>query len=127
MNSEINGEAKIEIMQFVSNEQLNSMGRMHGGEILKLMDNTCGLAFTRYSRGNAVTAAANDISFLKPIPAGCMVKCIVEIKKVGRTSIETYAEVYVEEIVTGNTYKAATGTFIGVAIDEEGKPRCARP
>lgn len=123
MNTEKYKDEKIEITQFVSPQHLNHMGNMHGGEIFKLMDSTAGLAFTRCAKGNAVTAAADDIQFIKPIPCGTIIKCTAQVVEVRKTSIKTYAEVFVQDIVTAESYKAAMGTFIGVAIDEEGKPR----
>lgn len=119
--------SKVETMQFVLPEHLNHMENMHGGEIMKLMDNTAGLAFIRHAQGDAVTAAANDINFIKPIPAKSIVKCTAEVVKVGTSSMETYVEVWVENVETRNTYIAATGTFIGVAIDKEGNTRQVLP
>ena len=58
--------SKVETMQFVLPEHLNHMGNMHGGEIMKLMDNTAGLAFTRHAEENAVTAGVKEINFIRP-------------------------------------------------------------
>lgn len=115
--------SRIENVKFVLPEHLNNMGNMHGGEIMKLMDDTAGLTFIRHANGNAVTAAANDIRFIKPIPANSVIKCITEIVGTGRTSMQVSARVYLEDVKTGETTLAAEGMFVGVAIDENGKSR----
>lgn len=113
---------RVEVMQFVLPEHLNHMGNMHGGEILKLMDNTAGLAFIRYAGGDAVTAGVKDVKFIAPIPFKSIIKCVAEVVEVGRTSMKTEVAVYIEEAGTMKLTKAAEGTFTGVAIDDEGKP-----
>lgn len=115
--------SKIENVKFVLPEHLNNMGNMHGGEIMKLMDDTAGLTFIRHANGDAVTAAANDIRFIKPIPANSIIKCVTEMIGTGRTSMQVSAKVFLEDVKTGESTLAAEGLFIGVAIDEEGKPR----
>lgn len=115
--------SRIEAVRFVLPEHLNNMGNMHGGEIMKLMDDTAGLTFCRHSNGMAVTAAVNDMRFIKPIPANSIVKCITEVIGTGRTSIQVLARVFIENVETEEDVLAAEGTFIGVAIDANGKPR----
>ena len=119
--------SKVETMQFVLPEHLNHMGNMHGGEIMKLMDNTAGLAFTRHAEGNAVTAGVKEINFIRPIPEKSIIKCVAEVVKTGKSSMETHVEVLIENIQAGEAYKVAEGIFTGVAIDDNGKPRPVAP
>lgn len=116
-------ESRVEAIQFVLPEHLNHMGNMHGGEIMKLMDNTAGLVFMRHAEGRAVTAAVNNLRIIKPIPANQIIKCIAEIMTTGRTSMEVQVELFIEDVEEGVSHKVAEGTFIGVAIDEEGNSR----
>lgn len=119
--------SKVEMMQFVLPEHLNHMGNMHGGEIMKLMDNTAGLAFTRHAEGNSVTAGVKEINFIKPIPEKSIIKCIAEVVKTGKSSMETHVQVLMEDLKTGEMYRAAEGIFTGVAVDENGKSRPVAP
>lgn len=119
--------SRLEIVKFVLPEHLNNMGNMHGGEIMKLMDDTAGLTFLKHAEGNAVTAAANDIHFIKPIPGNSIIKCVSEIIETGRTSMHVSTQVFLEDIKTGTSELAAEGVFVGVAINEEGKPRPIAP
>lgn len=119
--------SKVETMQFVLPEHLNHMGNMHGGEIMKLMDNTAGLAFTRHAEGKSVTAGAKEINFIKPVPENSAIKCIAEVVSTGRSSMETHVQVLIEDFKTGEMYRVADGIFTGVAVDENGKPRPVAP
>lgn len=127
MSNESNLANRVEVTQFVLPENLNHMGNMHGGEVLKLMDNTAGLAFIRYAGGNAVTAGVKEVKFIKPIPEKSIIKCVAEVVSTGRTSMEIKVEVFLEILGTLELIKAVEGTFTGVAIDEEGRPRAIRP
>ena len=118
---------EVETMQFVLPEHLNHMGNMHGGEILKLMDNTAGLAFIRYAGGDAVTAGVKEVKFIRPIPHRSIIKCSAKVVATGHTSMETHVAVFIEELNTMQLQKAAEGIFTGVAIDKEGKPRPVTP
>ena len=120
-------DSKTEVTKFVLPEHLNNMGNMHGGEIMKLMDDTAGLSFIKHANGKAVTAAANDIRFIKSIPANSVVKCITQLVGTGNTSMQVVAQVFIENVEDGSSILAADGVFIGVAIDEEGKPRRVAP
>ncbi len=119
--------SKVETMQFVLPEHLNHMEMMHGGEILKLMDDTAGLAFMRYCEGDAVTAGVSDVKFIRSIPSKSMIKCTAQIIATGRTSMKTKVEIYIEDIKLQVSHKAVEGIFVGVAVDEEGKPRPVSP
>ncbi len=115
--------SRVETVQFVLPEHLNHMSNMHGGEIMKLMDNTAGLVFIRHAEGDAVTAAVNDLKMIKPIPAQSVVRCVGELIGTGRTSMKVCVKVLIEDVKTGSTTVASEGLFIGVAVDEAGKPR----
>ncbi len=116
-------ESRAETIQFVLPEHLNHMERMHGGEIMKLMDNTAGLVFVRHAEGNAVTAGVKEIKMLKAIPAKSIIKCVGELIDTGRTSMHVKVCIWLLDVRTKEETLAAEGIFIGVGVDEEGKPR----
>lgn len=118
-----NLQSRVEIMQFVLPEHLNHMHNMHGGEIMKLMDNAAGLVFVRHAEGDAVTAGVKDLKMIKPIPAKSVVRCIGELIETGRTSMKVHVQVLIEDVITGSSTVASEGLFTGVAVDAEGKPR----
>lgn len=116
-------KSKVEVIQFALPGYLNHMGNMHGGEIMKLMDNTAGLTFLRHAGGKAVTAAVNNLRLIKPIRENDAVKCTSELIATGRSSMEAFVEVFVENLETGECIKVAEALFVGVGVDDEGKAR----
>ena len=64
-----------------------------------------------------------NYNFIKPISTNSIIKCITEVTGTGRTSMQVSAQIFIEDIKTGEVVLAAEGAFVGVAIDENGKPR----
>ena len=119
--------SKIETTMVVLAQHLNHMDIRHGGEIMKLMDDTAGHVFIRHAEGEAVTAAANNIRFIKGIPHKSFVRCSAQLMSVGSTSMKVGVKVYIEDIRGGNQQLAAEGEFVGVAIDAVGSSRPVAP
>ena len=63
------------------------------------------------------------MAFHKPVLVGDLVSCYAEILKVGRTSITVRVETWIDRNRSGDSYKVTEGTFVYVAIDDEGRPR----
>ena len=103
----------------------NILGNVHGGEIMKLADSTAGAVAFRHSGGPAVTAAMDEMSFLRPVHVDDIVKTYSEVNWAGRSSREI--GVRVEAQPWGNAsdepVHVASAYFVFVAIDEDGSPR----
>ena len=103
----------------------NILGNVHGGEIMKLADSTAGAVAFRHSDGPAVTAAMDEMSFLRPVQVGDIVKTYSQVNWAGRSSMEI--GVRVETQPWGNAadepVHVASAYFVFVAIDQEGAPR----
>ena len=103
----------------------NILGNVHGGEIMKLADSTAGAVAFRHSEGPAVTAAMDEMSFLRPVHVGDIVKTYSQVNWAGRSSMEI--GVRVEAQPWGNAadepVHVASAYFVFVAIDEAGAPR----
>ena len=50
--------------------QANAAGNVHGGEVIKLMDSTAGVAAQKYCHTNVVTARIDELSFKRPVLIG---------------------------------------------------------
>ena len=101
----------------------NAFGSIHGGEVMKMMDTTAGCTAIRYVRGNVVTARADELQFIKPVHIGDYVTCIGKVVYVGRTSIEIFVTVDIEDLrVPGSSSRALEAYFTMVALDENGRP-----
>jgi uncharacterized protein (TIGR00369 family) len=112
----------ITLAQVMLPHQANRAGNVHGGEIMKMMDAAAGVAASRHSHSNVVTAKVEDINFLKPVRVGSLVFAHARLVFVSRTSMEIRVEVETEDRFTEERQKALTATFIFVALDPSGKP-----
>ena len=103
--------------------QANLAGNIHGGEIMKLMDEVAGAAAIQYTKSNVVTARVDELEFMLPIHIGSFVTCTGKIAYVGRTSLEVIVTVDVESLASCEDKKRALSAFFTmVALDEQGKP-----
>ncbi len=109
--------------------QANSNGTLHGGVILKLVDECGAIAALRHAgKGQITTAAIDQMTFLGPVYVGERVEITAEVTYVGRTSIETRVEVFAEPIETAMRRKVGVGYGLYVALDESSlRPRPVPP
>ena len=117
-------QTKIVVGSLMQPEHANIAGNVHGGEIMKMMDNAAGIAAARHSRSNVVTARVDGLEFHLPIHIGNYVKCICQLTFVGNSSMEVLVTVMVENMKLDEAPKVAlTGYFTFVAIDDNGNPK----
>ena len=114
------------LVELIQPHQTNHYGTLFGGEALGLMDRAGFLAATRYARRPVVTVAVEAIEFKVPVRAGQVVELVSRVTRVGRTSVTTSVDMYVEDLLSGDRQLATTGTFVFVAVDEEGSPTPVR-
>ncbi|MDR1616566.1 MAG: acyl-CoA thioesterase [Syntrophomonadaceae bacterium] len=118
----------ITISQIMMPYQANIAGNVHGGEILKIMDNVAGAAAGKYSRSNVVTARVDEVQFLLPIYVGAFLSCTGKVVYVGNSSIEVMVSVDVEDLNTEDEpRKALSAFFTMVALDRSGRPKKVTP
>jgi uncharacterized protein (TIGR00369 family) len=103
-------------------QDTNPAGSIFGGVIMGLMDKAAAIAAWRYARCEVVTAGAEQISLLRPVRLGEVVKVEARVVCTGRTSIDVDVVVETENVFTGGSAVAATGYFTMVALNNEGKP-----
>ena len=113
--------------QYMLPAQANAAGFVHGGELMKLMDNAAGVTAGRHCNTHVVTAQVHDIKFLQPVRVGMLVLVHAKITFVGRTSIEIQIDVETENLYTGERVQALTSYFTMVAMDDEGRPKTVPP
>ncbi|HET8576476.1 MAG TPA: acyl-CoA thioesterase [Methylomirabilota bacterium] len=105
----------------------NAQGNVHGGVILRMMDEAAGIAVARHTHSRAVTAAIDSFSFLHPVHIGDFVTVLASINWVGRSSLEVGVRVEAENLRTGAVTHTGTGRLIYVSIDEQGRPKPVPP
>lgn len=115
---------KIIMSQVMLPHQANVAGNVHGGEIMKFMDTTAGAAAMRYSKSNCVTARVDELQFHLPIFVGALVTCTATLVYVGKSSMEVFVNVEVEDLESTNgPEKALSAYFTMVAMGRNGRPQ----
>ena len=102
---------------------MNGNGDIFGGWVLSQMDVAGGALAARVAKGRVATVAIAAMTFVQPIKVGDMVSIYGDVKKVGRTSITIDLETVVQRRHEETDIQVTHGTFVFVAIDEEGRPR----
>lgn len=120
-NSEPRGELTIQTLAMPADTNPN--GDIFGGWLVSQMDLAAGVLAKRISKGRVVTVAINSMTFLKPVQVGNIVSCHVKLLKQGKTSMTIEVEVWTQPFDSNSHYKVTEGTFVFVAVNEEGRPR----
>ena len=107
----------------------NLFGTVHGGVIMKLVDECGGMAAARHSGGTAVTASMDEMLFLAPVRVGDLVHANAQVTWVGRSSLEVEVEVTAErwDQASAHATHVASAHLVFVAIDNTGHPRTVPP
>ena len=104
----------------------NASGDIHGGTIMKLVDEAAGAASVRHSRRRTVTASMDRMSFLVPIKIGQLVTFTATVNAAWNTSMEVGVRVEAEDPLSGEVRHASTAYLTFVALDDEGRPAPVR-
>lgn len=106
----------------------NLLGTVHGGVIMKLVDDVAGAVAQRHSGGTAVTASMDEMTFLEPVHVGDLVHAHGRVNWTGRTSMEVGVRVVSEPWnEVRPAIAVATAYLVFVALDETGTPRVVPP
>lgn len=122
MDSKRVAESMVVLTQFMQPEHANNLGNVHGGWVMKLIDEAGGLCAMRHARQPAVTVAVDSLRFLSPVHVGDLVTFTARLTFVGRTSMEIEVHVEAEDILTGNKTHTNDAFLVFVAIDQAGRP-----
>ena len=105
----------------------NSNGDIFGGWLVSQMDLGGAIMARNVTHSRITTAAIDGMSFLNPVYVGDVVSCHATMLKVGRTSMHIQVEVWAQRMKAGEMVRVTTGTFVYVAIDENGRPHRVHP
>ncbi|RMG85828.1 MAG: acyl-CoA thioesterase [Candidatus Dadabacteria bacterium] len=120
-------ETRVEVAEMMLPQHANLAGNVHGGMIMKMIDDAAGVVAFRHCRGNAVTASIDRLDFHAPVYVGNLVVLKASMNYVGRTSMEVGVRVEAEDPKTGVVRHTASAYLTFVALDDEGKPRPVPP
>jgi uncharacterized protein (TIGR00369 family) len=119
--------SRIQLAQMMMPEHANTHGNVHGGWIMKLVDEAGALASTRHAAHRTVTVAIDQMVFRHPIHIGDLVIFNAEVSYVGRTSLEVEVNVIAENPISSERIFTNAAYLVYVAIDNNGKPTQVPP
>jgi len=105
----------------------NFSGNVHGGHILKLLDQVAYACASRYAGAYVVTMSVDQVVFRQPIHVGELVTFLAAVNYTGRSSMEIGIKVLAENIRTQETRHVNSCFFTMVAVDEDRKPVAVPP
>ena len=114
--------SRISIAQLMHPEHANNLGNVHGGWIMKLVDEAGALACMRHAQRRVVTVAIDSMIFRQPIRIGDLIILNAEVTYTGRTSMEVEVQVQAENPITGERTHTNTAYLVYVALDDDGNP-----
>ncbi len=119
--------SRISIAQLMQPEHANNHGNVHGGWIMKLVDEAGALACMRHANRRVVTVAIDQMQFHQPIRIGDLVILEAEVTYAGRTSMEAEVKVLAENPLTGQQVHTNNAYLVYVALDDDGQPAAVPP
>ncbi len=108
-------------------DMANFSGHVHGGAILRLLDQVAYACAARYSGCYVVTVSVDQVTFRKPVFVGELVTFRSSVNYTGTTSMEIGVRVEAEDVRERTSRHVITCYFTMVAVDEAGKPVPVEP
>jgi acyl-CoA hydrolase len=100
-------------------DMANFSGNVHGGTILKLLDQAAYACASRYAGRYVVTLSVDQVTFRQPIHVGELVTLLASINHTGTSSMEVGIKVIAENIRSGVVRHANSCFFTMVALDDD--------
>ncbi len=121
--------SRVTLSRIMTAVDVNLYGTVHGGVIMKFMDDVAGACAARHCGATAVTAAIDEIAFLEPVRIGDLVHAHAQVNWTGTSSLEVGVRLVAErwDLADGEPVDVATAYLVFVAVDADGKPRPVRP
>jgi acyl-CoA hydrolase len=100
----------------------NFAGNVHGGILLKYLDQVAYTCATRYARNYAVTLSVDQVVFRQPVHVGELVTFQASVNHTGRTSMEIGVRVTTQDLVHQTVRHTNSCYFTMVALGPDGRP-----
>ena len=101
----------------------NFAGNVHGGTILKLLDQVAFACASRYASSYVVTLSVDQVMFRQPIHVGELLTFLAAVNHTGTSSMEVGIKVIAENIRTQVQRHVNSCFFTMIAVDDHGKPQ----
>lgn len=114
--------SRVTLHQLMLPEHGNALGNVHGGLIMKMVDEAGAIAAMRHAQRPCVTMAIDSMTFRQPVHLGELLVCDARVTYVGRTSIEVTVHVHAENPITSQITHTNSAHLVYVALGDDGRP-----
>lgn len=121
--NQINPRGELSLRTLAMPADANPAGDIFGGWVMSQMDIGSALCAVERTKSRVVTVAVDRMNFIAPVHVGDVLCVYAEVDKVGRTSLNIHVEAWVLRDRQGERVQVTKGTFIFVALDDDGKPK----
>jgi len=108
-------------------DMANFAGNVHGGTILKFLDQVAYACASRYAGSYVVTLSVDQVMFRRPVHVGDLVTFLASVNFTGNSSMEIGIKVLAENIRTQEVRHVNSCFFTMVAVSDDGKPIAVPP
>ena len=123
MTDPVQSNRQMTMTLLMTPDMANFSGNVHGGIVLKLLDQVAYVCAARYSGRYVVTVSVDQVTFRAPVHVGELVTFRASVNFTGTTSMEIGVRVEAESIRERTFRHVITCYFTMVAVDESGKPK----
>jgi len=116
------GNHHLEMTVLMTPDMANFSGNVHGGTLLKLLDQVSYACACRYAGSYVVTLSVDQVLFRQPIHVGELVTFLASVNHTGRSSMEVGIKVLAEDIRSQRQRHVNSCYFTMVAVDDDGRP-----
>lgn len=116
---DIKRETVLENTYIIDPTNCNAAMEAHGGELIKMMDNTSGICASRFAGATVVTAGIDSLTYHLPIKINDIIKINARVIFTGKTSVMILTRVYREDIKTLKSELALSAFMTFVRIEDD--------
>jgi acyl-CoA hydrolase len=127
MDAKSPSETSTVLAHWMGVSDANSLGTIHGGTVMKLVDEAAGIAALRHARRPVVTVGVDRMTFLVPIHVAELVTFSATVNAAWRTSMEVGVRVEAENPGSGEVRHTSTAYVTMVALGDDGRPVAIPP
>jgi acyl-CoA hydrolase len=115
-------ESHATVVRQMMPQDANPHGNVHGGVIMRTVDEVAGIVAHRHARRNVVTARVDRMDFLEPVFIGNALTLHARLAYCGRTSMEVMVDIRAENLDSGEVVHTGTAWLTMIALNERGRP-----
>jgi uncharacterized protein (TIGR00369 family) len=117
--------SEISLNQLMLPEHANALGNVHGGVIMKMVDEAGAIVAMRHAQRPCVTIAIDSMTFKQPVHVGQLMVCQARVTYVGKSSIEVQILVHAENLLTREVTHTNSAYAVYVALGPDGRSAAA--